>query len=36
MCKNGYVMSVITGRYSSSPETAMDNDLRAIREKRVH
>src|SRR5574344_142542 len=28
-----YVMSVITGRYSSSPETAMDNDLRAIREK---
>ncbi len=28
-----YVMSVITGRYASSPETAMEADLRAIREK---
>ena len=28
-----YVMSVITGRYASSPETWMDSDLRAIRNK---
>ncbi len=28
-----YVMSVLTGRYASSPETMMDTDLRGIREK---
>ena len=28
-----YVMSVLTGRYASSPETAMESDLRSIREK---
>jgi hypothetical protein len=28
-----YVMSVITARYGSSPESTMDSDLRAIREK---
>lgn len=28
-----YVMSILTGRYSSSPETRMDEDLRGIREK---
>lgn len=28
-----FVMSVLTGRYTSSPESKMDRDLRAIREK---
>ncbi len=28
-----YVMSVLTGRYASSPETMMDTDLRGIRDK---
>lgn len=28
-----YVMSILTGRYTSSPETQMDFDLRSIREK---
>ncbi len=28
-----YVMSLLTSRYASSPETAMDKDLRAIKEK---
>ena len=28
-----YVMSTLTGRYISSPETAMDHDLRRIKEK---
>jgi Uncharacterized conserved protein len=28
-----YIISVLTGRYASSPETMMEKDLRAIREK---
>lgn len=28
-----YIMSVLTGRYASSPETMMEKDLRAMREK---
>ena len=30
-----FVMSVLTGRYSGSPESQMDKDLRAIKEKGV-
>lgn len=28
-----YVLSVLTGRYTGSPETAMDKDIRSIKEK---